>query len=56
MTIKEFEQSLLNCLNRMNNDKIKKNKYAIEDDYGITIDGQSYWIPPVSLKKKINNK
>lgn len=55
MTIKEFEQSLLNCLNRMNNDKIKKNKYAIKDDYGITIDGQSYWIPPVSTKK-INNK
>lgn len=41
MTIKEFEQSLLNCLNRMNNDKIK-NKYEIEGDYGITIYGQSY--------------
>lgn len=58
MTIKEFEQSLLNCLNRMNNDKIKKNKYAIKDDYGIIIDGQSYWIPPAigfhrfRLKKK----
>lgn len=51
MTIKEFEQSLLNCLNRMNNDKIK-NKYEIEGAYGITIDGQSYWIPPVSPKNK----
>lgn len=50
MTIKEFEQSLLNCLNRMNNDKIK-NKYEIEGAYGITIYGQSYWIPFVSPKK-----
>lgn len=41
MTITEFEQSLLNCLNRMNNDKIK-NKYEIEGTYGIAIDGQSY--------------
>lgn len=44
MTAKEFEQSLLDCLNRMSNDKINeiKNKYEIEDDYGITIDRQSY--------------
>ena len=30
MTIKEFEQSLLNCLNRMNNDKIKKTNMRLK--------------------------
>lgn len=53
MTAKEFEQTLLERLNTMSDDEINKikNEYNTEGDYGITIDGQSYWIPPVSPKK-----
>lgn len=57
MTANEFKKSLLDHLNKMSDDEINeiKNKYEIEGDYGITIYGQSYWIPPVS-PKKINDK
>lgn len=58
MTAKEFEKRLLSGLNRLSKQDINeiKNEYNNKGDYGITIDGQSYWIPPVSPKKKINNK
>lgn len=63
MTAKEFEQTLLERLNTMSDDEITKikNEYNTDGDYGITIYGQSYWIPPVSPKRindenKLNNK
>lgn len=54
MTAKEFEKRLLSGLNRLSKQDINeiKNEYNNKGDYGITIDGQSYWIPPVSPKKK----
>ena len=57
MTANEFKKSLLDQLNKMSDDEINeiKNEYNTEGDYGITSDGQSYWIPPVS-PKKINNE
>lgn len=54
MTANEFKKSLLDHLNKMSDDEINeiKNEYNTEGDYGITSDGQSYWIPPVSPKNK----
>lgn len=54
MTAKEFEKGLLLGLNHLSKQDINeiKKEYDDEGDYGITIDGQSYWIPPVSSKNK----
>lgn len=52
MTAKEFENGLISGLNKLNKQDIKKirNEYNSEGDYGITSEGQSYYIP--SQQKK----
>ena len=48
MNAKEFEKSLISGLNSLSKQDIEKirEEYNLEGDYGITPEGQSYWIAP----------
>lgn len=48
MNAKEFEKGLISGLNSLSKQDIEKirEEYNLEGDYGITPEGQSYWIAP----------
>ena len=48
MNAKEFEKDLISRLNSLSNQDIEKirKEYNLQGDYGITPEGQSYWIAP----------
>ena len=48
MNAKEFEKSLISGLNSLSKQDIEKirKEYNLQGDYGITPEGQSYWIAP----------
>lgn len=65
MNVKDFEKRLLTGLNKLNKQDIEKirNKYNSEGDYGITLDGISYWIASdqtasasFKIEYKVDNK
>lgn len=48
MDVKEFEKGILDRLNKLTPEQIDKihHEFNAKGDWGVTKDGESYWIPP----------